>query len=286
VDLIHRSLNQAIANGCDFVPKLRAFDGPVTVYEDASGFWEAANWLPGEPTPLLSAEANPQPEKLHCALAAIGQLHRALRDLETRVGPAPAVDDRLRRLAAWDPQQGARWQQRVKLSRSDRWKAASGGRGHDWIERWAALADRAGAWWEIHGARLVTQLNTMRSPRSLQVCLRDVRRTHVLFIDERVTGIIDFGALRVDWPALDLARYLAECSGPKPDGWLRPIAAHARSAGIGPIDADDIRALAEATQVVAVDTWVQWLFVEPRFALDTSAVVERLQTLEHWFMAL
>src|SRR5262249_49484120 len=45
---------------------------------------------------------------------------------------------------------------------------------------------------------------------TLQPCVRDLRGEHVLFDDGRVGGIIDFGAMAVDHPAVDLARFLGD----------------------------------------------------------------------------
>jgi hypothetical protein len=44
----------------------------------------------------------------------------------------------------------------------------------------------------------------------LQPCLRDLRGEHVLFRDGCVTGIVDYGAMDVDTPALDVARLLGD----------------------------------------------------------------------------
>ena len=41
-----------------------------------------------------------------------------------------------------------------------------------------------------------------------QYVLRDVHRDHVLFTDQKPTGLIDFDAIRVDTPSTDLARWV------------------------------------------------------------------------------
>ncbi len=44
--------------------------------------------------------------------------------------------------------------------------------------------------------------------------VRDAWRENVLVIDDQVTGVIDFGAARIDWPGFDLVRWIG--------GWLEP----------------------------------------------------------------
>jgi Ser/Thr protein kinase RdoA (MazF antagonist) len=51
-------------------------------------------------------------------------------------------------------------------------------------------------------------LSDVGRPMRLAVCLRDVHREHILFDDDAVSGLIDFGAVGIDAPACDLARWL------------------------------------------------------------------------------
>ena len=47
----------------------------------------------------------------------------------------------------------------------------------------------------------------------LHPCIRDLRGEHVLYVGEHVTGIVDYGAMDIDSPALDLARLLGDLVG-------------------------------------------------------------------------
>jgi hypothetical protein len=44
----------------------------------------------------------------------------------------------------------------------------------------------------------------------VQPCLCDVHREHVLFTGDEVSGIIDYGAMKIDHPAVDAARLLGD----------------------------------------------------------------------------
>src|SRR5205085_7730253 len=48
---------------------------------------------------------------------------------------------------------------------------------------------------------------------ALQPAIRDVHHEHVLFTGDQVTGLIDFGALRIDTPLTDVARLVGSLVG-------------------------------------------------------------------------
>lgn len=50
----------------------------------------------------------------------------------------------------------------------------------------------------------------MRQRVSVQLCFTDVHRDHVLYSGDEVTGLIDYGAVKLDSPAVDLARLFGE----------------------------------------------------------------------------
>ena len=59
------------------------------------------------------------------------------------------------------------------------------------------------------GPQLLEELRTASEVRvTLHPVLRDIWSDHVLFQGEQVSGIIDFGTVRMDEPAADLARML------------------------------------------------------------------------------
>lgn len=50
----------------------------------------------------------------------------------------------------------------------------------------------------------------------LQPCIRDIWHDHVLFDGDRVTGLIDFGAMQIDTPATDIARLVGSLQSYSP----------------------------------------------------------------------
>ena len=61
---------------------------------------------------------------------------------------------------------------------------------------------------------------------NLQPCLRDIWHDHVLFTGDKVTGMIDFGAVDIDTPATDIARLVGSLVGDDAAGWQSGIAAY------------------------------------------------------------
>jgi homoserine kinase type II len=111
---------------------------------------------------------------------------------------------------------------------------------------------------------------------SLQPCLRDARPEHFLFKGDRVSGLVDFGAMGVDPVAADLARLMAE--------WLEGdrLARHEALAAyeaVSPLDSVEwgLTELFESSASVLIgERWARWHFLEHRTFDDPCAVARGL----------
>ena len=92
-------------------------------------------------------------------------------------------------------------------------------------------------------------------PVPLQLCLRDVWHDHVLFTGNRVTGIIDYGAVGIDHPAVDLARLLGDLVGTEPERVRRGVGLYHAAGGRADVDAGFVLALADGGLVGGVLRW-------------------------------
>ena len=115
---------------------------------------------------------------------------------------------------------------------------------------------------------------------ALQPCIRDIWHDHVLFRGETVSGLVDFGSLRPDNVATDIARLLGSLVGDDPHGWELGLAAYGSVRRVS----EDERLLVEAfdrtTVLMGGLEWLQWIYVERKTFDDRTAVVARLdQTL-------
>jgi homoserine kinase type II len=139
-----------------------------------------------------------------------------------------------------------------------------------------AVADLGRQWTELAQSVAPVVLETLSRAASvvvaLQPCLRDMRPEHVLFTSDRVTGLVDFGAMGYDSVAADLARLLAEWLGS--DRALRAEALEAYTAirSIGAAELLLIDEFDRSAALLGAGHWVRWHFLEGRTFEDPDAV--------------
>jgi len=113
----------------------------------------------------------------------------------------------------------------------------------------------------------------------LQPTIRDVHHDHVLFTGDEVTGLIDFGAMRIDTPLADIARLLRSLAGDDRDARAFALAVYAE---LRPLSAADERLIAwldETGTILSVFNWLNWLYVERRDMGEPEPILRRLNEL-------
>ncbi len=113
----------------------------------------------------------------------------------------------------------------------------------------------------------------------LQPCLRDIWHDHVLFEGDRVTGLIDFGAMRMESPAGDVARLLGSLVENDSQGWQTGLQAYQKVRPLLPAEYCQLAAFDAANIILAGLNWIQWLFVERRRFEDGQQIVSRLRQI-------
>ena len=116
-------------------------------------------------------------------------------------------------------------------------------------------------------------------PLPLHPCLCDVWHDHVLFTGDRVAGIIDYGAMKVDHAAVDLARMLGSLAGDDETAWQAGFAAYCSVCTFSKEDERLAHVLDVSGTVLGVANWLMRIAVENRPALEQAAVARRLETL-------
>ena len=92
--------------------------------------------------------------------------------------------------------------------------------------------------------------------------VRDIHAEHVLFEGDNVSGIIDFGALRIDSVATDVARLLGSMVGDDEAGWQVGLAAYM---SVRPLSDDErrlIKVFDESTVLMAGTNWLEWIYLD------------------------
>ena len=107
-------------------------------------------------------------------------------------------------------------------------------------------------------------------------CLRDVWREHVLFEGDKVAGMIDYGALRTDSVAADIARLLGSYLGDSRPAWEVGIVAYQRARKLSDAEKSLIELYDRSAVLLSGTYWVRWIFVDGIEFPDLSRVELRM----------
>jgi Ser/Thr protein kinase RdoA (MazF antagonist) len=113
----------------------------------------------------------------------------------------------------------------------------------------------------------------------LQYCLCDIWRPHVLFVGDQVSGIVDYGSVKVDHVAGDLGRLLGSWVADDQELWDAGMNAYA---GIRALCTEERRlagVLDRSGTILSLATWLLWLWRDRRTFDDVSRAAERLTWL-------
>jgi homoserine kinase type II len=244
----------AEASDLGFLPVPIATLNGSTLLSEGGRRWELAPWLSGS----ADLARPPRSEHLRPMFAGLAAFHVRLAGHRSE-GPSPGLISRGQEIDRLILGEFARLKAAIDRQPDD--PAAPMARA--WFDRAVALAPRV----------KVKTLQASLIPLPLQPCLRDARPDHFLFQANRLTGLVDFGAMGRDTVAADLARLLAESMGP--DRLARSEAFQAYES-IRPLlepEARTIEAFERANALLGPARWVRWHFIEAR----TSRAFEFLQ---------
>jgi Ser/Thr protein kinase RdoA (MazF antagonist) len=253
IERIHRWLFMTTDLGFTPVPILDNNCRSIQAYDGR--LWELTPWLAG------SADLGqpPAPARLQHAFAGLAALHQRLAG-ERFDGPSMGL--------------GQRFEAVSQLVQG----------GFDTLERAIeqrreldlATNDSAMMWIRLARA-VVPQLQEplhRASRRSviLQPCLRDARPEHFLFEEDRLSGLVDFGAMDFDSVAGDLARLIGEWLDDDRTAYHQALEAYEQIRPLDPAETSLIVAFQSATALLIGERWVRWHYVEDRRFDDPFAV--------------
>jgi homoserine kinase type II len=265
----HRLMARARGQGLHFVPTVLATRSGDTTVDHADRLWELTEWLPGR----ADYHERPSPERLAAACRALALLHTAWEPLaEAAPAPCPALERRLDCVRDWH--------QLLQSGGHPLARAAADDPARPVAERaWNALA----RWAE----RVPGRLQPWAAARwRLQPCLCDLWHDHLLFEGGRLTGVVDYGAVKVDQVAVDLARMLGSLVADDDGAWQAGLCAYREARALSPEEEGLARALDETGTVLGMTNWLRWLYEERRPFEDRAAAGRRLLVLvervERW----
>lgn len=245
---IHQWMQTASSNGMRNVPCIHPTASGATVVEH-NNLWDLVTWMPGKPV------NDPSDLQLEQAIRQLDMLHSNWRGLQsTSKAPCPAVLLQYQRLSAW---------------KDDDW---------DRLQRNPLPLCQQSVYLL---KRLIPEALLKLSPWLtrkvvLQPCLADIWADHVLFQNDMVTGIIDFGGARIDHPAQDLARLISAYSLTTSRSLLDCFDRyHDRSETCQSL----ARLLAHTGLVVSLSNWLRWLFLERRQFANPMNCMQRIEQI-------
>jgi homoserine kinase type II len=112
-----------------------------------------------------------------------------------------------------------------------------------------------------------------------QPCIRDIWHDHLLFTGERVSGVVDFGALRVETVAGDIARLLGSLAGDDPQQRQQGIDAYKDLRPLSSAEQELVEVFDTSLVLLAGMNWLRWIFHEQRQFERPQAVIERLDEI-------
>jgi aminoglycoside phosphotransferase (APT) family kinase protein len=248
---IHRWVAQVVRH--PFVPRVHRTTAGRTWAEADGRVWELTTWLPG----AADFRDRPTPARLANACKAVAALHAAWRPAAPAFAPFPAVERRLALLRDWRDRPARRGRLDPDL---------------------VAVAARAAAALKSHAADAERRLAPWAGRHvAVQPCLCDVHHDHVLFTGDAVTGVIDYGAMKPDHPAVDLARLLGDLAGDDPGRVRRGLDAYHTAGGSADVTAELVGLLDRTGTACAAANWLLRLAAGP--PADPAAVAVRLDRL-------
>src|SRR5581483_5624523 len=160
----------------------------------------------------------------------------------------PAIERRLEAVESWLRMLRAGWAPQFRTDETDpvhplahrAWLILP-----DWVERVRpSLAAFAESSWEV------------------QPCLCDPWHDNLLFEGTRLSGLVDYGSVKLDHVAVDLARLLGSLAEDDTDGWRIGLEAYRGVRPLSPHEEQLARVLDWTGTVIGIVQWLRWLYEE------------------------
>ncbi len=248
---------------CDLpiVPRLHPTRTGGTYVQRGEQFWEVSDWMPGR----ADFHLQPSDARLFAAMRALSAVHECLQPSPPREAPCPAVGRIITAFRAWRELVASGWKPDFRLPYPYEI--------HDRGRR---------AWNMLLGGALIAEYSLLEwTTRDvpIQLCLCDVWHDHILYEGDEVTGVIDFGAAKLDCVAIDLARLLGSLIPDEPERMNRALAVWSALRPAPRAVLDLVPILDRAGIAVGLSNWVRWLYLDQRPFSDERQVARRMDAL-------
>ncbi len=261
LEFVHAVLGHVAAKGFGLAPIPLETRRRNTFVRHEGHLWELTPWMPGE----SDLGRPPEVGRLRGAMEALRAFHAACQDFPL-AGPlwgrSPGIARRSDQLARWLSGGLDRLRQSIQPG------------------IWPELADRAHRICElVRSAGPIAAGLLLRAAdvvTRMQPCMGDVWRDHVLFEGNRVSGLIDFGSMRVDNAAADVARLLGSMAEDDEGLWAAGLESYEAAGPMSPEERLLVEAFDRSTVVMSGINWVVWIYQERRAFEAVAEIPSRL----------
>jgi Ser/Thr protein kinase RdoA (MazF antagonist) len=259
---IHERMRQARSEGLLFVPALLLTTQGQSWVQQGGRCWEVTQWMPGR----ANYHSRPSSARLHEACKDLARLHLCWARTPGPRGICPGVVRRLESHRQWAERMRSGW--------------TPGLVGDTAIHQaWRMLVrflDRVPSW--------LLPWTTVDWP--LQPCLCDVWHDHLFFEGDQLTGLVDYGAVKMDHPAVDLGRLLGSLVEDDAGRWQEGLQAYREVKPLSAEEEELARVLDKTGIVLGLANWLRWLLIEKRSFENPAGAMGRLERLvkriERW----
>lgn len=263
---IHRLVTEMFLSGIHVVPVPLAAENGLSFVEDGGTLWQLEPWMPGE----ADFHETPTAARLESALTMLARIHNvgeAASPAAIHRGTPQTIPERLEIL-----RETVRDSVRIEAGLSQESDA-----------RFRIVARKIATLFAKRQTAITAALNdASRNPVPILPCLRDVWHDHLLFSGDTLTGLIDFGAVRLDTVSADLSRLLGSLfqSSFELDRsrWDEALSIYERSRPLTTGERSLIPILDESGVILSGMHWLRARYVR-NSPFDLPRVCERLESI-------
>jgi Ser/Thr protein kinase RdoA (MazF antagonist) len=244
--------------GLTFLPEFAQADDGKFHVEFRASLWDVADWMPGS----ADFHASPSPARLRVACLALARLHCIWGQGGLEVKRCPAVVRRINAAREW---------LEVTRPRLSNWLNAAGPKPECALQALAIVNRRA--------ADVLRLLEPWRMMLPVQPCLCDIWHDHLLFTGNDLTGLIDFGAVKHDNVAVDLARMLGSLVEDNAELYAEGLEVYQSVRQLTGWEVRLVPLLDRTGIVIGLANWLRRLFLQEEEIYDRAAAERRMAVL-------
>lgn len=268
---IHQLLTIAHGSGVDVVPvPIQSGNGSALPEYDGA-FWQLEPWMPGR----ADYYSSQNDERMRSAMMQVAGFHNAIRNwippVDVRrwfqpptLAPSPTVANRVQMIESY-------------VNGLDEF---AGRLAHERDDRFRELGNRLVGHFRLANGSVLNELRSVIDvPVPVQPCIRDLWHDHLLFTNDMLTGIIDFGAMATDSVACDLSRMLGSLLGDDRLGWQRAVSHYETVRPLTESEHRLLQPLDRSSVLLSGMTWLKRRYILRNTTDDLSPVCERMESI-------